>query len=240
MAPSPIVIGIVVLVICVCVAVGIYFATQSGGGSQPSGSPDTGSSPSGTPGTPPPATTTPSGFTASSTAPSYALPGYHPIPLANLPSTFTLKNTATGKYWGASNGQITDGGTTAILSADAPSDLYSATGTGTYRLAVQGVSGNVRHAGYVMWTQTYTPNNYDFAWQIYLKDGTPDQVAVWNPFPGNGTGYWVTAGTPTAGRQQISNTTSPTVFTLAAATPSTPTSSYMPEPYDDSKEVAGY
>jgi hypothetical protein len=228
--PSPLVLGGIGVVIIVVVAVIIYFATQGGGGS-PGPAPGPSGTPSGGPPGPTPPPPPPAGFTASSTAPSYALPGYHPIPLANLPSTFTLKNTATGKYWGVSNGQVTDGGPTAILSADAPSDLYSATGTGTYRLAAQGASGNVRHSGYVMWTQQYAPGNYDFAWQIFLKDGTSDQVAVWNPYPGNGTGYWVVAGSPTTGRQQIVNTTSPTVFTLAAATSTTPTSTYMPEPY---------
>ena len=227
--PSLIIIGVVALVVIVLVAVGIYFATQSSG-SSPAPSPSAGT-PSGTPsGTPPP----PAAFslTASGTSPSYALSGYKPVPLANLPATFTLKNTSTGKYWGWSNDQVTDGGTTAKLSADAPTDLYNATGSNMYRLQIQGSPGYVRHAGYVMWNHTYAAQNYDFAWQIFLKDGTADQVAIWNPYPGNGTGYWVTAGTPTAGRQQISQTTSPTVFTLAPWTSSTATSSYVPEPYE--------
>jgi hypothetical protein len=148
---------------------------------------------------------------ASSTTPPYALPGFHPVPLENLPARFTLMNTATGKYWNAANNQINDGGPAAILSADRPSDLY---GISHYRLAVAGVSGYVRHAGYVMWTNTYVPNSYDFAWHILLKNGTTNQVAIWNPFPGDGTGNWVVAGSPTAGRQQIANTTTPTIFTL--------------------------
>ena len=153
-------------------------------------------------------------LSASSIVPSYALSGFHPISLDKLPSKFTLMNTATGKYWNAENNQINDGGTAAIISADKPVDLYNQTGNGTYRLAINGVSGYVCHAGYVMWTKNYVPNNYDFAWEFFLKDGTTNQVAIWNPFPGDGKGNWVVAGTPTAGRQQIANTTTPTLFTL--------------------------
>ena len=235
--PSTAIIVVIGILFCICIifaVVGIYFATQSSGspsGSPPSGSPSgsspDGSSPGGSPGGSPAAFS----LTASGTSPSYGLSGYKPVPLANLPATFTLKNTSTGKYWGWSNDQVTDGGTTAKLSADAPTDLYNATGTNTYRLQIQGSPGYVRHAGYVMWNQPYAAQNYDFTWQIFLKDGTADQVAIWNPYPGNGTGYWVTAGTPTAGRQQISQTTSPTVFTLAPWSSSTATSSYVPEPY---------
>lgn len=200
---------------CAAVALTIYFFTKKDDSSD--SSTDSGS----------PAAPAAFKLTASTTAPAYSLSGYHPIPLANLPTSFTLKNTATGNPWSIANGEVRDIGAASSLSADAPADLYSTTGTGTYRLKS---TEYIRHRNYLMYSETYAPNNVDFAWQLFLKDGTNDQVIVWNPYPGDGKGYWVVDGSPTAGRQQIANTPSPTIFTLAPSTTSG-TSTYIPEPY---------
>ena len=172
-------------------------------------------------------TTAPAAFTlvAGTTSPSYGKTGYKPIPLANLPAKFTLKDTATGKFWGQSGDQVTDAAASATISAVSKSDIYSQTGTGTYTLTLSSDPTKfIRHAGYVMWYHNYTPNNFDFAWQFFLKDGTKDQVIVWNPYPGNNVGMHVKAD----GTRQKIDAGEPIVYTLA---PVTATSTYAPEPY---------
>jgi hypothetical protein len=162
---------------------------------------------------------------AGPTSPSYGKAGYKPIPLANLPAKFTLKNTATGNFWGQNGDQVTDAATSVTIAAVSKSDIYSQTGTGTYTLTLNGDSTkSIRHAGYVMWYNNYTPGNFDFAWQLFLKDGTPDQVIVWNPFPGNNLGMHVKAD----GSRQKIDPGEPTVYKL---TPVTSTSTYVPQPF---------
>jgi hypothetical protein len=163
---------------------------------------------------------------AGSSSPAYGKAGYKPIPLTNLPAKFTLKNSATGKYWGQNADQVTDAASGAIISAVGKSDIYSQTGTGTYTLTLNGDSTkSIRHAGYVMWYHNYAPGNFDFAWQLFLKDGTRDQVIVWNPYPGNNVGMYVKAD----GTRQRIDPGEPTIYTL---TPSTSTTSgYTPEPF---------
>jgi len=171
--------------------------------------------------------TTPAAFTlvAGTTSPSYAKTGYKPVPFGSLPAKFTLKNTATGKFWGQTGDQVTDAAASATISAVSKTDIYSQTGTGTYTLTLNGDSTkSVRHAGFVMWYQNYTPGNFDFAWQLFLKDGTKDQVIVWNPYPGNNVGMHVKAD----GTRQRIDPGEPTVYTLA---PVTSSSTYTPEPF---------
>ena len=173
--------------------------------------------------------TTPAAFTlvAGATSPSYGKAGYKPIPLENLPAKFTLKNTATGNFWGQNGDQVTDAASAATITAVSKSDIYSQTGTGTYTLTLNGDSTkSIRHAGYVMWYNNYTPGNFDFAWQLFLKDGTPDQVIVWNPYPGDNVGMHVKAD----GSRQKIDPGEPTVYTLAPVASST--SGYMPEPFN--------
>ena len=163
---------------------------------------------------------------AGATSPSYSKTGYKPIPLANLPAKFTLKNTATGKFWGQSGDQVTDAATAANITAVSKSDIYNQTGTGTYTLTLSSDPTKfVRHSGFVMWYNTYTPGNFDFAWQFFLKDGTPDQVIVWNPYPGDNAGMHVKAD----GTRQKIDPGEPTVYTLAPVTSTT--STYTPQPF---------
>jgi hypothetical protein len=157
------------------------------------------------------------------------LPGYSLVAVSKLPSSFTLTQTSTSNAWTYGSGQVTDGGANPILTlvATAPSDLYSARNPGIwYRLGRQGAANEyVRHAGFVMGLSGYAANNFDFAWAFFLKNGTTNQVKIWNPYPGNGTGYWVQSGIQTAGRIAIS-TTDPLqahIYTISVP-PSPPTS----------------
>ena len=213
------------------IAVIAYFAT-SGSSSSSSGSMPTGGSLAAFGNTASTSNTTPAAFTlvAGTTSPSYGKAGYKPIPITNLPDKFTLKNTSTGNYWGQNNDQVTDSPSAATISAVSKSDIYSQTGTGTYTLTLNGDSTkSIRHAGYVMWYNNYTPGSFDFAWQIFLRDGTSDQVIVWNPYPGDNNGMHVKAD----GSRQRIDPGDPTVYTLAPVTSTT--SNYTPEPYSYSR-----
>jgi hypothetical protein len=137
--------------------------------------------------------------------------GYDYVPFSSLPSSFTLTQTSTGNVWTINTGstQIRDGNwgsdPTLTLTPSQPSDIYSVRNPGIwYRLF--GGGNYVRHAGFVMFTQGYAAGNFDFAWAFFLKQGTTNQVKIWNPYPGNGTGYWVQSGINTAGRIAISTT----------------------------------
>lgn len=220
----PVAVIVIVILVIIGIIVGIVMATRPADVTTPA--PD---SVAVTPSTP--AAITPKSndaFTlvAGSSSPAYGKAGYKPIPLTNLPAKFTLKNSATGKYWGQNSDQVTDATSGAIISAMGKSDIYSQTGTGTYTLTLNGDSTkSIRHAGYVMWYHNYAPGNFDFAWQLFLKDGTRDQVIVWNPYPGNNVGMHVKAD----GTRQRIDPGEPTVYTL---TPSTSTTSgYTPEPF---------
>lgn len=152
--------------------------------------------------------------------------GYTYIPFRALPSSFTLTQTTTSNAWTYSGAAITDGGVnpTLTLVADVPSDLYSTVNPGAWcRLGRQGGTNQyVRHGGYVMSLNSYTASNFDFAWAFYLKNGTTNQVKIWNPFPGNGVGYWVQSGIQSAGRIAISTTNSALAHVYEMSTPSSP------------------
>lgn len=134
------------------------------------------------------------------TPPTYVPTGYTYMPPASLPKRFSLKNVATGKFWSISgtpnNSTLYDGKSypNLVLSADTPSDMWDSKEKGFwYRLNIDGTKAgdaSVRHAGYVMWGQPFTPNNFDFAWMFFKKTGTTDQVIVYNPFD---NGIWVNA-----------------------------------------------
>ena len=169
------------------------------------------------------------GRAAMNSHPLPIIPDYTYIPVKSLPASFTLTQTSTSNAWTYGSGQITDGGTNPVLTlvADAPSDLYSAVNPGIWcRLGRQGGTNEyVRHAGFVMNLTSYTAGNFDFAWAFFLKNGTTNQVKIWNPYPGNGTGYWVQSGTYTPGRIAI-NTTDPLqahIYTISSP-PAPPTS----------------
>ena len=167
---------------------------------------------------PPPAATPP----ATSAATSYTKAGYKPLPLSSLPAKFKLK-AQNGRYWGDGGDTVTDGGTAIVMSADSPTDLYKASGTGMYRLKTAS-NKYIRHSGYVMFQHDYSAGNIDFPWQLMLKDGTTNQVIVWNPFPSPGGMYVQGAG----GRQRIGGG-EPWVYTMEPV-PTTGVSTYTSEP----------
>jgi hypothetical protein len=153
---------------------------------------------------------------------SYTLPSvpdYTYIPFNNLPSSFTLKQTTTANVWGINSNQITDGGpySTLTLVPSQPSDIYSTTYPGVwYRLQNPLTGTYVHHGGFVMWTDGYVSANYDYAWAFYLKNGTTDQIKIFNAFA---SGNWVQSGLYTPGRIAISTSDSAlaSVYTISNA-----------------------
>jgi len=126
---------------------------------------------------------------------SFSLPivsGYTYVPLYALPSSFTMVNTLTSNAWTYGGGLLTDGGTNPVLNlvATSPGDIYSATNPGIwYALNRLGSTTEyVRHQSFTMKLSAYTAANFDFAWAFFLKNGTTNQVIVYNTYNG---GYWV-------------------------------------------------
>jgi hypothetical protein len=142
--------------------------------------------------------------------------GYTYVSFPQLPSSFTLTQTSTGNVWAINSGQVTDGGPypTLTLVPSQPSDIYSATYPGIwYRLQNSSTGTYVRHSVYVLFTQGYLSRNFDFAWAFYLKNGTTDQIKIYNPYGG----FWVQSGLYTAGRIAIStqNSTLASIYTIS-------------------------
>ena len=109
---------------------------------------------------------------------------------ASVPERFYLKNISTGKFvFADESGKIGEGASASPITADKPADLYSAFGNSANfkRLAIG--PGYMRHSGFFMFAQPYTPNNYDFAWEVFTNG---PQFMLWNPYPGSGSGHWVT------------------------------------------------
>jgi hypothetical protein len=126
---------------------------------------------------------------------SFSIPtvsGYTYVPLYALPTSFTMVNTLTSNAWTYGGGVLTDGGTNPVLNlvATSPGDIYSATNPGIwYALNRLGSTTEyVRHQGFTMKLSAYTAANFDFAWAFFLKNGTTNQVIVYNTYNG---GYWV-------------------------------------------------
>jgi hypothetical protein len=159
------------------------------------------------------------------------LPGYSLVAVSKLPSSFTLTQTSTGNVWTYNTGLTRGGGNAAIMDGGAyPAFIcvpdpynYTAQNPGIWcSLREQTQSQYIRHANYGMWYFSPPDGSFDFAWAFFLKNGTTNQVKVWNPYPGNGVGWWVQSG---AGRIAIS-TTDPLqahIYTISVP-PSPPTS----------------
>lgn len=162
--------------------------------------------------------------TTASTA-TWVKPGYRMITTSSLPRQFKLKNAATGAYWIGGDGKLGEGagvGTPIVVTPSSPADIYKVSGTDMLALNTQ--FGSVRHSGFIMFTQPYAPNNFDFAWKLLLKDGTTNRVIIWNPYPGNGTGMYVTGGT----RPKI-DAGPPTEYVIEPVTSGSGTSGYALE-----------
>jgi hypothetical protein len=73
-----------------------------------------------------------------------------------------------------------------------------------------------RHAGFDMYMNAYSANNFDYAWCLYRQNGTTDKVIVYNPYPGDNIGYWVQSA---SSRIRI-NTQTPANAQIYTITPS--------------------
>ena len=169
-------------------------------------------------------------------SPAYGLAGYTPILMENLPTRFRLKNTANGFYVGTynnNNGQVLSNydpyefSTTIIIqefSVDKPSNLYSTTGVNTYRiyflnLQLANPTNNklfVNTSGGNTFINTADGVTMQYAWQIFLKDGTTDQVILWSPYAGSTGGNYIASSTPAVNFGSILavSTGTPIIFTL--------------------------
>jgi hypothetical protein len=159
----------------------------------------------------------PFALTSTGPSPSYGLAGYTPILLADLPARFLLKLTSNGKYISAStsdhNGYTGAGNGGAIyasneiiieFTASRPANIYTTTGVNTYILYNENpdrlvgywlYSGGLGPNNTQLKSDTLTNNNIQVVWQIFLKDGTTDQVILWSPQPSGGGNYIVTPAT---------------------------------------------
>ena len=171
--------------------------------------------------------------------------GYSYVPWYVLPSSFTLTQTSTGNAWTYNSGsnELRDGNWGAdpslTLSASQPNDIYSARNPGMwYRLF--GSGNYVRHGGFNMRLNSYGANNFDYAWAFFLKNGTNNQVKIWNPYPGDGVGYWVQSGIFTAGRISI-NTSNPEqahIYTISSPIIGRPTTLNGPSLFNQLSQSA--
>lgn len=165
-------------------------------------------------------------------APAYCPVGYKPILASNFPSRFKLKRTSTGFYIGLHSGNYlytTDssyvyGGntwwdTSCEFMIDTTTGLF---GTGTYRLRF--FDTNYGKSGYLYGINTtalsidYGASNLtkNYAWQLFLKDGTTNQVILWSPCNGTANGAFLTVN-PVATNNTVSlGTGTPIDFTLEA------------------------
>jgi hypothetical protein len=141
---------------------------------------------------------------------SLAVTGYTWVPFAKLPQGFTLA-TAGGSLWYYASGttQLNDGsgggGVPFAIYPTLPANIYSGTRAGSwYTLGNSGGTLFARHSGFNMFLNAYGANNFDFAWGIYLQNGTNNKVIVYNPYPADNIGYWVQS---TGGRIRINTQT---------------------------------
>jgi hypothetical protein len=147
----------------------------------------------------------------SNTLPTFS--GYTYIPLRALPTSFTLTQTSTGNAWtyNQASNQIRDGnwgGDAAMtLTASQPNTMYYERQPGIwYRLLGNNIN-YVRHGGFIMFLQGFADNNFDYAWAFFLKNGTTNQVIIWNAFGTVANGSWVQSGTQTSGRIAVKEVT---------------------------------
>ena len=137
------------------------------------------------------------------------VPGYTYIPWSALPSEFTLAETSTGDLM-TYNTAITDGNGPAMCDGGAlpaitflpyvPTNVYSDTNPGIWGVLQAKTQGQyVHHGGFVMWlgdiaalgNPYFWAARYEWVWAFFLKNGTSNQVKMYNPYPGDGVGYWV-------------------------------------------------
>ena len=160
----------------------------------------------------------PFALTSTGPSPAHGLAGYTPILMANLPSRFRIKDSSLGFYLGTTAMQYGPGGPIIAFnstyasssqinanrheySVDRPVGLF---GENTYRIFYTNYdfpTSNTYYyrqywnanslGGHNIRTNTAATDSKN-AWQFFLKDGTTDQVIIWNA-----TGYYLTVNTAT-------------------------------------------
>jgi hypothetical protein len=149
-------------------------------------------------------------------SPTHGLVGYTPISMADLPSRFRIKDSSFGFYLGTTAAQYGPGGPIIAFNPTFPTFLSSSQinanrheysvdrpvglfGENTYRISYinydfpttdsyyyrQYWNANAL-GGHNIRTNTAATDSKN-AWQFFLKDGTTDQVIIWNA-----TGYYLT------------------------------------------------
>jgi hypothetical protein len=124
--------------------------------------------------------------------PEISVPGYTYVPFQDIPQGFTLSTSNGPWYLGPDFFTLFDGGgyggSIATLYSTNPIDIYP----GAWYTLTNGSGGYTLHSVFDMYLGgAFQANSFDFAWALYLKNGTTDQVIIRNPYPGDGIGYWV-------------------------------------------------
>jgi len=180
------------------------------------------------------------------TNPSYGLTGYKPLKLSDLPTRFRLVVNSNSYYVGLRDPTPTNPGTPtlrsysatsfseeygiasypiAVFEADRPTDLYSATGTNTYRLRVSNYSllnNTNRPSQYYylnsngtsdMFISTAYNTTFNYAWQFF-KNTTTGEIVLWSPSPGGNGSYITYNPSQTGDTFRISTSGTPIKFTI--------------------------
>ena len=158
------------------------------------------------------------------TRPSWVPAGYKMIDPASLPTNFILRAGQAGLPWVGVQGRIVLNNTYSPLILSPvpaqPTETFNLSGARLTRL--NSSIGYIRHSGMQLLANPPVANNYDFTWQFLLKDGTANEVIIWNPYPGNGAGI----GVQTVGPDIKIAAGTPTVYALFNAAPGSRTSGY--------------
>jgi hypothetical protein len=98
--------------------------------------------------------------------------------------SFKIKHPTLNKYWSLDGDALkVNSGTPVTLTLEKKTDIFE--NTNPWGALRTDGGAYIRHAGYVMWANPWTPNNYDFAWIFYKQsDGS---YQIFNPYPGPST-----------------------------------------------------
>ena len=98
--------------------------------------------------------------------------------------SFKIKHPTLNKYWSLEGDALkVNAGTPTVFTLEKKDDIFEKTNPWG---ALKTADGRyIRHSGYVMWANPWTPDNFDFAWIFYKQsDGS---FQIFNPFPGPST-----------------------------------------------------
>lgn len=165
-------------------------------------------------------------FAAPPTA-TWVKPGYKLAYTSSVPNQFRLKNATTGQYitMDASKNIIEAAGTGTVLSKSTPPDIFKNAATaGITMMTINTPGGVIGHGNFVLYGDVpYAPVK-EQSWKFLLKDGTTDRIIIWNPYPLDANGMYLTGGP----RPKIDPGT-PTEYIIEPATAGSGTSGYALE-----------